>query len=69
MSGGSPTQTLDGRMGLFTEVGRGAIDWERVFKAAAKGGLKHYFVEQDLCERPPLESARISYDYLNNLRV
>ena len=54
---------------MFTEVGRGVIDWERVFKAAAKGGLKHYFVEQDLCERPPLESARISYDYLKNLRV
>jgi hypothetical protein len=31
--------------------------------------LKHYFMEQDLCERPPLESPRISYDYLQKLTV
>jgi sugar phosphate isomerase/epimerase len=56
-------------MGIFTEVGRGTIDWKRVFKAAPKGGLKHFFVEQDLCERPPIESARISYEYLKGLKV
>ena len=67
--GHPPTVQLDAKMGLFREVGRGTIDWKRVFKAAPKGGLKHYFVEQDLCERPPLESARISYDYLKNLTV
>ncbi len=67
--GHPPTDQLDAKMGLFTEVGRGTIDWKRVFKAAPKGGLKHFFVEQDLCERPPLESARISYDYLKNLTV
>lgn len=64
-----PTTVLAAKMGMFMEVGRGTIDWKRVFKAAPKGGLKHYFVEQDLCERPPLESARISYDYLKNLTV
>jgi sugar phosphate isomerase/epimerase len=67
--GHPPTTVLAAKMGLFTEVGRGTIDWKRVFKAAPKGGLKHFFVEQDLCERPPLESARISYDYLKNLTV
>jgi sugar phosphate isomerase/epimerase len=67
--GHAPTQTLDGKVGLFIEVGRGTIDWKRIFKAAPKGGLKHYFVEQDLCERPPIESARISYEYLKNLKV
>ncbi len=52
----------------FTEVGRGSIDWKRIFQAAG-GDLKHYFVEQDFCERPPLESAKISYEYLHNLQV
>ena len=53
----------------FTEVGRGVIDWERIFAAAPKGGLKHYFVEQDTCDRPPLESIKISCDYLKALAV
>ncbi len=53
----------------FTEVGRGVIDWKRIFAAAPKGGLKHYFVEQDTCDRPPLESLKISYDYLKALAV
>jgi len=29
--------------------------------------VKHYFVEQDFCDRPPIESARISYEYLSKL--
>lgn len=63
------TPTTDVRAGgnAFTEVGRGSIDWKRIFAAANGGGLKHYFVEQDVCERPPLESAQISYEYLRNL--
>lgn len=52
----------------FTEVGRGSIDWKPIFEAA-DGSLKHYFVEQDKCDRPPMESAKISYEYLHKLRV
>jgi sugar phosphate isomerase/epimerase len=52
----------------FTEVGSGVIDWKRIF-AAAKGGVKHYYVEQDMWDRPSLESARISVDYLKKLTV
>jgi len=66
--GFAPT-TAPGERNAFTEVGRGIIDWKRVFAAAMKGGLRHFFVEQDVCERPPLESIRISYDYLKNLDV
>jgi sugar phosphate isomerase/epimerase len=61
--------TLPGERNAFTEVGRGIIDWKRVFAAAGKSGLQHYFVEQDVCERPPLESIRISYEYLKSLKV
>jgi sugar phosphate isomerase/epimerase len=51
----------------FTEVGSGVIDYVRIFKAAPKGGVKHYFVEQDNWDRPPLESARLSCEYLKKL--
>ncbi len=53
----------------FTEVGRGVINWKRIFEAAKGGGLKHYFVEQDECDDPPFEAIKISYDYLKNLTV
>ncbi len=53
----------------FTEVGNGSIDWKRIFSAAKQSGIVCYFVEQDRCDRPPLESIRISYDYLKKLKV
>ncbi len=67
--GYAPATEMDEGPGPFTEVGRGSIDWARIFAAASQGGVKHYYVEQDECERPPLESIRISYDYLKNLKV
>ncbi len=63
------THTLDARQGLFEPVGMGNIDWKRIFSAAPLGGLKHYFVEQDYCRRPPFEAIRLSYDYLHQLQV
>ncbi len=68
-AGNPPTQDLDARLGLFAEVGRGEIQWKRIFAAAPQGGVKHYFVEQDFCERSPLESIKISYDYLKGLKA
>jgi sugar phosphate isomerase/epimerase len=55
--------------GQFVEIGTGIIDWKRIFKAAPVGGMKHYYYEQDVCDMPPLESAKISFDYLKNLTV
>ncbi|HUU13213.1 MAG TPA: sugar phosphate isomerase/epimerase [Terriglobia bacterium] len=66
----APTSTdLDEGRGYFTEVGRGTIDWVRIFKAAPQGSVKHYYVEQDMCDGSPLDSIKISYDYLKDLRV
>jgi len=62
---GTSTDVHD-KPGPFTEVGRGVIDWKPIF-AAASAGVKHYFVEQDFCDRSPFESARISYEYLKGL--
>ena len=58
---------VDDKPGPFIEVGHGVIDWQPIF-AAASAGVRHYFVEQDFCDRSPFESARISYEYLKNLR-
>ena len=68
-AGNPPATENDARMGLFAEVGKGTIDWKRIFAAAPQGGMKHFYVEQDFCEVPPLESIKISYEYLHHLTV
>lgn len=64
-----PATDQDKGRGPFTEVGRGSINWKRIFAAAPQGGVKHYYVEQDFCDGSPLQSIWISYDYLKNLKV
>ena len=51
----------------MTEVGSGIIDWKKIFAQSDKAGIKHYFVEHDN-PKNPLESIKISFDYLNRLR-
>jgi len=53
----------------FAPVGKGKIDWPRIFAHVGEAGAKHIFVEQDVCNMPPLEAIKISFDYLKNLRV
>ncbi len=65
----APSQELDAKMGLFAPVGSGSIDWKRIFAAAKVGGMEHYYVEQDYCEVPPLEAIKMSYQYLDALKV
>jgi sugar phosphate isomerase/epimerase len=51
----------------FTEVGKGIVDFRRVFAQAELGGIRHYYYEQDETTGPPIESARESYEYLRKL--
>jgi sugar phosphate isomerase/epimerase len=67
--GYAPATTPDGGPGPFTEVGRGCIDWKRILTSASSAGTKHYYVEQDFCDRPVFDSIKMSYDYLKNLRL
>ena len=48
----------------ITEVGNGTIDFDRIFAARKKAGLKYWFVEQDTSKRDKFESLKISRDYL-----
>lgn len=51
----------------FTEVGRGTIDFEEIFAASKRAGIKHYFVEQDETPASPFDSIKTSIDYLKRL--
>ena len=66
--GGTPTsQELNQAASHFTEVGRGSLNWRAILALAQSLGVEHYFVEQDESDKPPMESLRISYNYLHGL--
>jgi sugar phosphate isomerase/epimerase len=46
--------------GEITEVGNGVIDFDRIFAARKKAGLKHWFVEQDTSKGDMFESLKTS---------
>jgi len=52
----------------FKEAGKGTLDWSKVLKAANAAGVKHYFVEQDQTPGNPVDSLRVSYEYLHALK-
>lgn len=51
----------------MTDVGKGEIDWKRIFGKSDVAGIKHYFVEFDN-PKDPFESIQASYSYLEKLR-
>jgi sugar phosphate isomerase/epimerase len=48
----------------FAEVGQGELPWREIVDEAKVAGARWLVVEQDICRRPPLESVRISLEYL-----
>lgn len=50
----------------MVDVGKGTINWAQIFAERDKAGIRHFFVEHD---NPPvpLQSAKVSYDYLSAL--
>ncbi len=55
---------MEAGSGIFTEVGNGTINFDRIFAARKISGLKYWFVEQDQSKQDPFESLKISRDYL-----
>ncbi len=49
----------------ITEVGQGNIDFHEVIAVAEEIGVKHYVVEQDSCPGNPLDSVKISSEYIH----
>lgn len=54
----------DKASGTFAEVGKGDIDFNKIFAARKLAGLKHWFVEQDVCKGNPFDSLTISKEYV-----
>ncbi len=48
------------------ELGQGTIDYKPIF-AAAKGHIKHCFVEQEAFNMAPMESLKVDADYMKSM--
>ena len=48
----------------MAEIGEGNLNWPVILQACREAGVEWYAVEQDVCQRDPFESLKISYDYL-----
>lgn len=55
---------MEAGTGAITEVGHGTIDFDRIFAARDKAGLKEWFVEQDTTKGDMFESLTSSQHYL-----
>lgn len=54
----------------FSEVGNGILDWKDIFSKREQSGMEFFYVEQDFCKNfSPLESVKISFDYLASLSI
>jgi len=51
----------------FAEIGYGNLSWVEILEAANEAGVIYAAVEQDRFTEDPIESLRMSYDYLKGL--
>jgi len=47
---------------IMMEIGEGNLNWEAIISACKEAGTRWYIIEQDVCQRPPLESLKISLE-------
>jgi sugar phosphate isomerase/epimerase len=52
---------------VYMEIGEGNLDMPAILRAAREAGTLWLPVEQDVCRRPPLESAKISFENLKQI--
>jgi sugar phosphate isomerase/epimerase len=52
---------------MIAEIGEGNLNWSAILQACREAQVEWYAVEQDVCQRDPFESLKISYDNLKTL--
>jgi sugar phosphate isomerase/epimerase len=51
------------------ELGTGTANYHPIFAVAKKANIKHYFVEQEAFDMPPMESLKIDANYMKSFTV
>jgi len=68
-----PAVALRARLSLPpvpTELGRGSIDYSRIFAAAKKASIRALFVEQEppFADMPVFEAIKVDYEFMKNFK-
>jgi sugar phosphate isomerase/epimerase len=48
----------------MAEIGEGNLNWPAILQACKEAKVEWYAIEQDICQRNPFDSLRISYENL-----
>jgi sugar phosphate isomerase/epimerase len=59
---------VDGEQ-TMAEIGEGNLNWPAILQACQDAEVEWYAVEQDVCQRDPFESLKISYENLRAMGV
>lgn len=54
---------------LMAEVGEGNLNWPAILQAAQQAQVQWYIIEQDVCQRDPFESLKISFENLRRMGI
>jgi sugar phosphate isomerase/epimerase len=53
---------------VFTEMGRGSIDYKSIFAAAKKARIEHIFVEQEAFpDMPAMQALKVDADWMRSV--
>jgi sugar phosphate isomerase/epimerase len=70
MKGRAPhVHVKDGILGgdpNFVEVGYGELNWDEIVSACSEAGVEYTAIELDTCPHEPIESVRMSVDFLRS---
>ena len=58
---------LEDGQAIMAEVGEGNLNWPAIIAACARAGVRWHIVEQDVCQRDPFDSLKISLGNLKRL--
>ena len=54
---------------MMAEIGEGNLNWPAILQACRDADVEWYAIEQDICQRDPFESLKISFDNLKGMGV
>ncbi|MBN1875628.1 MAG: sugar phosphate isomerase/epimerase [Anaerolineae bacterium] len=60
---------MQGHQQIMAEIGEGNLNWPGIIEACKEANVQWYAIEQDVCQRNPFESLKMSYDNLREMGV
>jgi len=54
---------------IFAEIGEGNLNWKSIIKSCKEIGIRWHIVEEDVCQRDPFKSIKISLENLKKLGI